>query len=98
MLNYCNTFIRKLIIICYNDFIISQFQLSIARKMLNGQLSKEEYSESDEGRRALGILKKSELHSGVRHGLGHSVAKLPQTKNVNRIEPTIKVFEVKFLF
>lgn len=66
--------------------------------MLNGQLSKEENSESDEQRRVLGVLKKSEVRSGVRHGLGQSVAKLPQTnKNINGIVPKIKVFEVKIL-
>jgi len=69
-----------------------QFQLSIARRMLNGQLSNND-QEPDKKRQAFSILKKSETHSGIRHGLGGTVGKVPQAKNVNGKAPAVFVYE-----
>lgn len=67
--------------------------------MLNGQLSNDEDKNTDYGRRnVLSVLKKSEIHSGVRHGFGGSVGKLTQINNVNNGKMTeLQVFEVYFL-
>lgn len=73
----------------------SQFQLSIARRMLNGQLPNDDDKvvETDK-RHAFKVLKKSETFSGLRRGLSGFAGKVPLTNNNNGKTSEIKVFEV----
>jgi len=64
--------------------------------MLNGQLSNND-QEPDRSEEAFSILKKSETHSGIRHGLGGTVGKVPQAKNANGKAPAVFVYEVYIL-
>lgn len=69
--------------------------MSVARRMLNGQLQNEDDKNQDSGKRqAFSVLKKTETKSGIRHGLGGLVGKVPQTNNVNGKASALRVFEV----
>lgn len=61
-------------------------------------MSNDEDTNSDLGKRqAFSVLKTSETHSGIRHGLGGTVGKVPQVNNVNGKSSTLRIFEV-FIF
>lgn len=64
--------------------------------MLNGQLSNDDEDTNAElgKRQAFNVLKKSETHSGMRHGLGGLVGKGPVVNNINGKMTTLRVFEV----
>ncbi|KAL4135310.1 hypothetical protein QTP88_006926 [Uroleucon formosanum] len=71
-----------------------QFQLSVARRMINGQLrNNDDKNQEPEKRHAFNVLKKSETHSGVRHGFGGVIGKVPQINNVNGKNTVLKIFE-----
>ncbi|VVC45745.1 Protein kinase domain,Mad3/Bub1 homology region 1,Serine/threonine-protein kinase, active [Cinara cedri] len=71
-----------------------QFQLSVARRLLNNDLTNEDKNPDLEKRQAFSVLKKIETHSGVRQGLGGAVGKKPQMNNNNDKAPSsVKVFE-----
>lgn len=87
-----------MVINCFK-IIFSQFQLSVARRLLNGQLSNDEDKHSELGKRqAFSVLKSSETHSGIRHGLGGIVGKVPLVNNnINGKSSALRIFEV-FIF
>lgn len=69
--------------------------MSIARRLLNGQLQNNEDKNTDPGKRqAFGVLKKSETHSGVRHGTSGLLGKIPQVHSVGVNTSDLRVFEV----
>ncbi|XP_060855719.1 probable inactive serine/threonine-protein kinase bub1 [Metopolophium dirhodum] len=71
-----------------------QFQLSVARRMINGQLTNDDdKNQEPEKRHAFNVLKKSETHSGVRHGFGGVIGKVPQITNVNGKNTVLRIFE-----
>ncbi|XP_026817078.1 mitotic checkpoint serine/threonine-protein kinase BUB1-like [Rhopalosiphum maidis] len=71
-----------------------QFQLSVARRMLNGQITNDDdKNQEPEKRHAFNVLKKSETHSGVRHGFGGVIGKVPQMNNVNGKNTVLRIFE-----
>lgn len=73
-----------------------QFQLSVARRMLNGQISNDDDKNNEpEKRHAFNVLKKSETHSGVRHGFGGVIGKVPQSNNAHGKNTVLKIFEDK---
>jgi len=66
--------------------------------MINGQLTNnDDKNEEPVKRHAFNVLKKSETHSGVRHGFGGVIGKVPQINNVNGKTTVLRIFEVKFL-
>uniref|UniRef100_A0A2H8TVQ9 Mitotic checkpoint serine/threonine-protein kinase BUB1 n=1 Tax=Melanaphis sacchari TaxID=742174 RepID=A0A2H8TVQ9_9HEMI len=71
-----------------------QFQLSVARRMLNGQITNDDSKNQEpEKRHAFNVLKKSETHSGVRYGFGGVIGKVPQLNNVNGKNTVLRIFE-----
>ncbi|CAI6354333.1 unnamed protein product [Macrosiphum euphorbiae] len=71
-----------------------QFQLSVARRMINGQLTNDDdKNQEPEKRHAFNVLKKSETHSGVRHGFGGVIGKVPQINNANGKNTVLRIFE-----
>lgn len=69
----------------------------MARRLLNNNLTNEDKNPDYDKRQAFSVLKKTETHSGVRHGLGGTVGKKPQRNNNNNDQgsSSVKVFEVK---
>jgi len=67
--------------------------------MINGQLTTDDDKNHEpEKRQAFNVLKKSETHSGVRHGFGGVIGKVPQTNNINGKSTVLRIFEVRFFF
>lgn len=67
--------------------------------MLSGQLSNNDDKNLElEKRHAFNVLKKSETHSGIRHGFGGVIGKVPQINNVNGNTNVPKIFEVSLLW
>jgi len=66
--------------------------------MLNGQLTNDDdKNQEPEKRHAFNVLKKSETQSGVRHGFGGVIGKVPQMNNANGKTNVLRIFEVKLL-
>ncbi|XP_050530497.1 mitotic checkpoint serine/threonine-protein kinase BUB1-like [Daktulosphaira vitifoliae] len=71
-----------------------QFQLSVARRMINGELRDDDEKGNEPSKRqAFSVLKKSETHSGTRRGMGGVLGTVPQNNNVNGMASSLKVFE-----
>jgi len=63
--------------------------------MLNGQISNDDdKNQEPDKRHAFNVLKKSETRSGVRHGFGGVIGKVPQSNNTNGKNTVLKIFEV----
>lgn len=69
--------------------------MSVARRLLNNNLTNEDKNPELDKRHAFNVLKKTETHSGVRHGLGGTLGKkLQMNSNNDQAISSVKVFEV----
>ncbi|XP_050431084.1 mitotic checkpoint serine/threonine-protein kinase BUB1 beta-like [Adelges cooleyi] len=71
-----------------------QFQLSVARRMINGELQNDDDKGNEPNKRqAFSVLKKGETHTGTRRGVGGILGKVPQNGNFNGKTSALRVFE-----